>query len=353
MTALRSLHPQTLRLIALGIVLLVTVAFFASQIDNYFTRRMFNRISTSAAVILPIAIGQALVVMTRNIDLSVGSVVGIVAYLVGDFVSTHSDLGPASVIGLSLAIGGLCGIINGVLVAYGRVPSIIVTLGTLALYRTFLVQYSDARTITTSNLPQWLVDLPSLTVLSIGGVEIKAIVAIALLAALVFWIALSRLRVARKLYAVGSNPDAAIIAGINSARVVFVSFVLSGLLAGLAGFIFLAKFGNITVVAGLGFELKSVAAVVVGGVNIFGGSGSIVGVVLGTVLVDTIDNSLTRWAIVSEFWRDALLGMLIMAAVAADTLMTRSFTRLRGAGRGSEAVAPGRPAPASPKGKTP
>jgi rhamnose transport system permease protein len=105
--------------------------------------------------------------------------------------------------------------------------------------------------------------------------------------------------------------------------------VLSGVLAGLSGLIFLAKFGNITVVAGLGFELKSIAAVVVGGVNIFGGSGTIIGVVLGTILVDTIDNSLTRWAVVSEFWRDALLGMLIMTAVAADTFMARSFTRLR------------------------
>ncbi len=134
---------------------------------------------------------------------------------------------------------------------------------------------------------------------------------------------------ARKLYAVGSNPDAAMMAGINSSRVVFTAFVLSGALAGLAGFIFLSKFGNITVVAGLGFELKSVAAVVVGGVNIFGGSGTILGVVLGTVLVDTIDNSLTRWDVVSEFWREALLGILIMIAVATDTLLTRQMVRMK------------------------
>ena len=150
-----------------------------------------------------------------------------------------------------------------------------------------------------------------------------------MVAAAIFGLALSKLRFARKLYAVGSNPDAAIMAGINSRRVVFMAFVLSGVLAGLSGLIFLAKFGNITVVAGLGFELKSIAAVVVGGVNIFGGSGTILGVVLGTVLVDTIDNSLTRWAVVSEFWRDALLGILIMTAVAADTFMARYFVRLR------------------------
>ena len=204
------------------------------------------------------------------------------------------------------------------------------TLGTLALFRTYLVEYSGARSITTSGLPEWLVDLPQRTIFSIGSFDMRLTVAMSLVAAIVFWVALSRLRVARKLYAVGSNPDAAIIAGINSSLVVFVSFVLSGMLAGLAGFMFLAKFGNITVVAGLGFELKSVAAVVVGGVNIFGGSGSIIGVVIGTVLVDTIDNSLTRWAIVSEFWREALLGMLIMIAVATDTFMARSFGRMKG-----------------------
>jgi rhamnose transport system permease protein len=326
---IRGIHPQNLRVIALAIVLALVVLFFSSQIDNYFSPRMFNRIATSAAVILPIAIGQALVVMTRNVDLSVGSMVGIVAYLAGDFLGTHQWLDPVSTLLLALFIGAACGAINGALVAYGRVPSIIVTLGTLALYRTFLVEYSDARTITTDSLPSWVVDLPQAVLFSIGNFEVRAMVVIALVAAVIFAIALSRLRMARKLYAVGSNPDAAVMSGINSARVVFTAFVLSGALAGLSGLIFLAKFGNITVVAGLGFELKSIAAVVVGGVNIFGGSGTILGVVLGTLLVDTIDNSLTRWAVVSEFWRDALLGMLIMTAVAADTFMARSFTRLR------------------------
>ncbi len=330
MTAyLRGIHPQNLRVIALALVLALVIIFFSSQIDNYFSPRMFNRIATSAAVILPIAIGQALVVMTRNVDLSVGSLVGIVAYLIGDFLGTHQGLDPVSTLFLALLLGGVCGAINGVLVAYGRVPSIIVTLGTLALYRTFLVEYSDARTITTDSLPGWIVDFPQAVLFSVGDFEVRAMVVIALIAAVIFAVALSRLRMARKFYAVGSNPDAAVMSGINSARVVFTAFVLSGVLAGLSGLIFLAKFGNITVVAGLGFELKSIAAVVVGGVNIFGGSGTILGVVLGTLLVDTIDNSLTRWAVVSEFWRDALLGILIMTAVAADTFMARSFTRLR------------------------
>lgn len=326
---LANTHPQTLRVLALAIVLVLVVLFFGAQIDNYYTPRMFNRISTSAAIIMLIAIGQALVVITRNIDLSVGSIVGFTAYLTGDLLVAQPELHPAFAVLAAMTAGAAFGVLNGVLVAYGRVPAIIVTLGTLALYRTALVEYSNARSITTAMLPQWVVELPQVTLFSIGALDIRVTVAIALGVAVVFHLAMTRLRAARRLYAVGSNPDAAAIAGINAARVVFTAFVLSGMLAGLAGFVFLARFGNITVVAGLGFELKSVAAVVVGGVNIFGGSGTIIGVVLGTTLVDVIDNSLTRWQLVSEFWRDALLGMLILIAVAADTVMTRSLNRLR------------------------
>jgi rhamnose transport system permease protein len=121
------------------------------------------------------------------------------------------------------------------------------------------------------------------------------------------------------------------MAGIDAKRVVFSAFVLSGALAGLAGLMFLARFGNITVVAGLGFELKSVAAAVVGGVNIFGGSGSVIGALLGAVLVDVIDTSLVRWAIVSEFWREAVLGALILLSVTTDTLFTRRLFAWRAA----------------------
>ena len=322
------IHPQTLRIIALFIALLATVLFFSTQIDSYLSPRMFTRISTSAAVILPIAVGQAIVVMTRNIDLSIGSTVGVVAYLTGEFLGGHPDLNPLMVAVLAMGIGACLGAVNGVLVAWGRVPSIIVTLGTLALYRSFLVQYSDAKTITTASLPQWLVDLPQANAFSLFGLDVRVTVVLALCAAIAMGLALTRLRAARRFYAVGSNPDAAMMAGINSEMVVFVAFVLSGAFAGLSGLIFLAKFGNITVVAGMGFELKAVAAVVVGGVSILGGSGSMIGVVIGCVLVDTIDNSLTRWELVSEFWRDALLGMLIMAAVTVDTVMSRSLGRL-------------------------
>ena len=314
MTLLTRASPQTLRLLALGLALLATIFFFATQIEGYLSPRMFNRISTSAAVVLPVAVGQAIVIMTRNIDLSAGSMLGVVAYMAGQLLSASPDLHPILAVLFCMALGAGLGAINGLVIAFGRVPSIIVTLGTLALFRSFLVEWSDAKTITAASLPQWLVNLPSANAFSIGGLDIRVTVLLALCAALVTGMALTFYRPARRFYAVGSNPDAAVMAGINARRVVLSAFIISGAFAG------------------LGFELKSIAAVVVGGVSIMGGSGSIIGVLMGALLVDTIDNSLTRWAVVSEFWRDALLGGLIMAAVTVDTLASRQLARLRKGG---------------------
>ncbi len=229
---------------------------------------------------------------------------------------------------MAVGVGAAMGVFNGVIVAYGRVPAIIVTLGTLALYRTMLVEYSDAQTVLTVNLPEWLLDLPRANILSLGDLDIRVmgVLGVALLVTLLFQLVLMYLPYGRRLYAIGSNPDAARIAGFPSQRIVFIAFVLCGALAGLAGFMFLARFGNITVVAGLGIELASVAAVVVGGVNIFGGTGTMVGALLGAVMIDLLENSLRRWLEISEFWRDALLGMLILLAVATDAVI---MNRLR------------------------
>ena len=224
---------------------------------------------------------------------------------------------------MAVGLGAALGACNGVLVAYCRVPAIIVTLGTLALYRTLLVEYSDAQTILTVNLPQWLIDLPRLNVASYERLHLRVVVAIMLVVAVLFQLLLRHSSFGRKLYAIGSSPEAAHNAGFPTQRLVFAAFVLCGALAGLTGFLFLARFGNITVVAGLGLELKSVAAVVVGGINIFGGSGSVLGAVLGACLIDLLENSLIRSLQISEFLRDALLGMLILAAVAADSVLMK------------------------------
>ena len=307
----------------LVLLIVVVLVGFSLVIDNYLSARLFNRVSASVAILAIIAIGQTLVVLTRNIDLSVGSIVGFTAYFVGRQLSLDNEIHPLVAVVMSVGIGAALGACNGVLVAYCRIPAIIVTLGTLALFRTLLVEFSDAQTILTVNLPQWLLDLPRLNVLSYERLHLRAVVAVMLAAAVLFQLLLRYTSFGRRLYAIGSSPEAAHNAGFPTRRLVFAAFVLCGALAGLTGFLFLARFGNITVVAGFGMELKSVAAVVVGGINIFGGSGSVLGAVLGASLIDLLENSLIRSLQVSEFLRDALLGMLILAAVAIDSVLMK------------------------------
>ncbi|MDB5657415.1 MAG: putative transporter permease protein [Cypionkella sp.] len=329
MSLLSRLSPAALRILALLAVLAIVVIFFASQIEGYLNGRLFNRISSSVAIMALIATGQTLVILTRNIDLSVGSMVGFTAFATGSIITNHPELNPLLLLLYSALVGTAFGTVNGLLVAYARVPSIIVTLATMALYRSFLVEYSDAKSITTNSLPAWLTDFPNMPVFSIGAMEFRAGFTASLVVVIIVHLCLTQLRPARTLFAVGSNPEAADMAGIDAKRVVLAAFALSGLMAGLAGFMFLARFGTITVVAGLGFELKSVASAVVGGVNIFGGSGSVIGAFLGAILVDLLETSLVRWAVVSEFWREAVLGALILLAVATDTILSRRLTKLR------------------------
>jgi rhamnose transport system permease protein len=230
-------------------------------------------------------------------------------------------MAPFLVVLLAVGLGALLGAVNGIIVAYGRVPAIITTLGTLAIYRTMLVEFSDAQTVLTSSMPTWIVDLPRVNLFSMGELNVRLMVVLALVVVVLFHLIITYLPWGRRLYAIGSNPEAANLVGLPVKRTVFSAFVICGALSGLAGFMFLARFGNITVVAGLGLELQVVAAVVVGGVNIFGGAGTMIGALLGAILIGTLEQSLLRWEIISEFWRDALLGLLILLAVAVDAVI--------------------------------
>ncbi len=324
---MRRFRPEQIRELVLVLLIILVIIFFSSQIDNYLSPRFFRRISTSVAVIAVIAVGQTLVVLTRNIDLSVGSIVGFTAYFVGQQLANNNEMAPVVAVLMAIGVGAAMGAFNGMLVAYGRVPAIIVTLGTLALYRTMLVEYSDAQTVITASLPAWIVEyLPRANIFSLGDLDVRLLVGFMVVVVIIFQLVLNYLPYGRRLYAIGSNPDAAKVAGFPSQRIVFLAFVLCGALSGLAGFMFLARIGTITVVAGLGFELKSVASAVVGGVHIFGGSGTVIGTLLGAILIDIIDNSLIRWAEISQFWREALLGLMILVAVATDFVI---MNRLR------------------------
>lgn len=318
---LRRVRPEQFREVILLFVTVALLLFFASQIPGYFEPRSVNRLTMGLAIPLVVAVGQVMVVLTRNIDLSVSSMVGMAAYVVGTLLVRNQDIPPIVAVGLAMLLGLVLGAINGAIVAYGRVPAVIATLGTLALYRVVLVEFSGAKTVTTADLPDWLNDVPSANVASIADYDLRLMVAIALVVVVVGQLVLRYLPFGRRLYAIGSNPDAARMAGLPAKRDVFTAFAVCGMLSGLAGFMFLVRFGNITVTAAQGLELQVIAAVVVGGVNIFGGSGSVIGALLGVLLIEVLQQSLLRWAGISEFVKDAILGLLILLAVTADAVI--------------------------------
>ena len=317
---LRHIRPEQFRELILLLITIGVLLFFWTQIPNYFDPRSINRLTVGFAIPLVVAVGQMMVVLTRNIDLSVSSTVGLSAYAVGTFLTRH-ETSPWIAALLAIAIGVGLGAINGLLVAYGGVPAIITTLGTLALYRVVLVEISNAKTVTTDGLPSWMSGLPSKSLFTFKDYDLRLMAAIALIVLICGHLVLRYLPFGRRLYAIGSNPDAAKVAGLPAQRDVFLAFVICGGLAGLGGFLYLIRFGNITVTAAQGLELQVVAAVVVGGVSILGGQGTMFGVFLGVVLIEAMQQSLLRWSGLSEFVKDAILGLMILIAITVDAVL--------------------------------
>src|SRR5262249_55224847 len=216
------------------------------------------------------------------------------------------------------------GIVNGALVTVGRVPSLVVTLAMLYIIRGLDIYIVGGGQVVASSLPNSFLLIPQK---AIGGVPILAIV-VAVFVGIVAY-ALRSFRSGRDLDAIGSNPDAALLAGLRTGRRVFGAFAISGALAGLAGVLWAAQYGTIDSTAGTGYELQVIAAVVVGGVAIFGGSGTVVGAALGALLLNTINSALYVLG-VSPLWDQAIGGFLLLVAVILDrAISVRLATALR------------------------
>jgi rhamnose transport system permease protein len=303
-------------LAALGILIVVTVSIQ----PRFFSTQELTFILQNTAVFAVLAVGQTMVVLTRNVDLSVGSVLGLSAFLSADMFGQHPGISTVLVFLVGLGIGLGWGILNGLLVTVGRVPSLVVTLAMLYIIRGIDILIVGGGQVVASSLPNSFLAIPQKTV---GGVPWLAIV-VAVFVGIVAY-SLRSFRSGRDLYAIGSNPDAARLAGIASGRRVFAAFAISGALAGLAGVLWAAQYGTIDSTAGTGYELQVIAAVVVGGVAIFGGSGTVVGAALGALLLNTINSALYVLGI-SAFWDEAIAGLLLLVAIAFDRFVNLQLT---------------------------
>ena len=313
----RRLTEWVFRVRELGIVLVLVLLIAVTGIlePRFLEAASLRNLALNASIFAILAAGQTLVLVTRNVDLSVGSVLGLSAYFAGDLLSNHEGLPLPLVFVAGMALGAACGLFNGVLVTWGRVPALVVTLGTLYMFRGLAFLWTNGTQVNAETLPDSFLNLGTD---SIAGVPILVIFAVVVLVIVGRW--LRDYRAGRELYAIGSNPDGARLAGVRSDRRVLVAFVLAGALAGLGGVLFTARFGTVDATAGTGYELTVVAAAVVGGVAIFGGTGSVYGAALGALLLGTITSSLIVLK-VEAFWQQAAIGALLLIAITVDRLL--------------------------------
>jgi rhamnose transport system permease protein len=257
-----------------------------------------------------------MVVLSRNVDLSVGSVLGLSAYVSTNLFGHHPGIPIPVVFLVGLGIGLVCGIGNGLMVAIGRVPSLVVTLATLYIIRGIDILIVGGNEVVAQTLPNSFINIPRANVF---GVPYLAIVIAVVIGAGAYY--LRSFRSGRELYAIGSNPEAARLAGIPVGKRIFTAFAISGGIAGLAGVLWAAQYQTIDSTAGTGYELTVISAVVVGGVAIFGGSGSAVGAAVGALLLSTISSALNVLGI-SPFWDQAIAGFLLLVAITLDRVIS-------------------------------
>lgn len=295
--------------------LIVIFAFFSFASPNFLTFSNFTQILFSTVVIGTLAVGTTFVIITAGIDLSIGTGMSLCAVMSGVFiVNWHLPL----LLGVVLAIlfGGLIGLINGINVALLKIPPFIATLAMM------LVAQGLALVISKST-PIYFDKVPAFAKISSGnlipGVNFPNAVIILAIVAVLAAIVLNKTVLGRYTYAIGSNEEATAISGINTRKWKIVIYTFSGLFIGLAGVMISARLGSAQPALGSGYELQAIAAVVIGGTSLFGGKGSILGTVIGALIMSVLNNGLQIISVPQE-WQNVILGIVILAAVYTDNI---------------------------------
>lgn len=306
---------RVLKVRELAILVVLVLMLVATQLDNsaFLSEQGIKDLLLNATILVLVGVGQATVVITRNVDLSVGSTLGITAFAAGEFLRGGGN--PLLAVLIAVALGAGFGVVNGLLVSLGQVPALVVTLGTLYIIRGLDSIWFGSRQITAADLPD--------SFITFGHDGLGAVPYLAVLTAVVLIAAayiLRSYRSGRDLYALGSSPEAARLAGVPVRKRILTAYVVCGALAGLAGALYLARFGNVDSGTGSGYELTVVSAVVVGGVAFTGGSGSLYGAALGALLLTSINSVLPSIG-VSSVWVQAIDGFLLLLAIAVDRVV--------------------------------
>jgi rhamnose transport system permease protein len=302
---------------ALTVALFLAVTF---AFPGFATPRNVAGLLDDTSILIMLALGQMLVIMGRGIDLSIAANLALCGMLAALFNRAWPEAGVVPVLVLTLVAGGLLGACNGLLVWKLRLPPIVVTLGTMSIFRGAIYLLSKGAWVNENEMSHAFLDFPRHQFL---GISLLAW--LSLLVAAVFIVALRRMPAARGLYAAGGNPEAANYSGIDPLRMQFLAYTICGAIAGVCGYLWVARFAVAYTDIALGFELSVIAACLIGGVAITGGTGTAVGVVLGCLFIGIIRSSLPLVGI-SAFWQLFINGVVILIAVLLSARQ-REFRR--------------------------
>ena len=310
------------RELLLALIILAMIAGFATRAAGFASPANLANIFNDTSILIILALGQMTVILTKSIDLSVAANLAFTGMAVAMLDAAYPGLPLALLIVLAIGIGAALGAINGFLVWLLQIPPIVVTLGTLTIYRGLAFVLSGGGWVNAHQMTPDFLNLPRFPVL---GLPILSWLAIAIV--LMMWFVLTRTSFGRAAYASGGNPTAAVYAGIDVGRSRFLAFVLSGALAGLSGYLWVSRYAVAYVDIAAGFELDSVAACVIGGISIAGGIGSVIGTVLGALFLGVIKNALPVIGI-SPFAQMAISGVVIILAVVFNARAEKKKGRI-------------------------
>ena len=326
---LRSLIGLSFRVREIGLLLALVLicAGVTLREPRFLDPANLEQVALSATLVCIVALGQAMVIITRQIDLSVGAIVAVSAFLVAAWLEVHPGTSMLLVILMGCGVGAALGLINAFLVAVVRIPAIVATLGTLAIYRGAALVIAGGRQISATVLPD---SYQHLAQIHVAGTPL--LIWLAILLTLLFGWAARYTRTGRNLYALGSSPESARFVGIKEGWYLAFVFVLSGLLCGLVGVLWGARFGTVDAVIAPDLHIQTISAVVVGGVSIFGGSGSVFGAAIGAVIFAVLQNGVQLLGI-NQFWLQAVIGAAILGTVMFYSLLAREAERAERAAR--------------------
>lgn len=306
-------HLLASREVAIVIVIVAVIAVATAVNQSFlFSGQGWRDLLLTPSLMMVLAVGSAVVIITRNVDLSVGSTLAITAYMTGRLFIDFPGIPVAVVVLIGVLVGAGLGLINGLLVAFGKVPALVVTLGTMYIYRGIVLTWAGSERINASNMPDEFLRLGTM---QIASIPLLTIVAVVVLIGVGYYLATAR--GGREMYAIGSDPEAATLYGLPVTKRVIYAFIVSGALAGLAGVMYAARYGTVSAGAGTAWELEAIGAAVIGGVAIFGGSGTVWGAAFGAILLMTINRTLPMIG-VPDFWQRAVVGAMIIGAIVLD-----------------------------------